>query len=839
MLLFAWIVAIGHGAPTTLPVTPTISPGTVAPLPDDPLAEARRRYHQADYAGARAILEPFLAERDSWPVRSATRLLLGRIYMELGLYNRASSVFYQVRRGEGGDAKVAAWYEAVADLKRGRPHATIRECLDYIEQYKAGRRVSECMVLIGDAKAEQGRLREAEKAYTAYLDKPEHKPHLREEEMELRLALGTAKHRPERAIPLLQNLALRHRFAATGAGARRALESLREAGHEGAVVPTDIQSQMLLAESLRRSGWVDRAWALFHEIEAQGEGNPKVTAWIAQSRSSFARSTRHPIPGTLQAVAEYRAPGGATGRRAWSIFEGWRKAGRWDKAAKWGQIGLEKHGKQWPWRGQRDEVAHAIMLSGDWEAATTAWDSALKARHGPKRMALFYRSLTAHLAGDHERADAGFTTLINWGGRDEMAARYWRIRAREAAGKTNTMVDRTRIASTAKAGWYQLLLQPPQPQGEGWVVRDGRWGGQPTVSLPEWERPETEPGVQVGWRDPAMALEEPEPAKIAWSRLSWPYTNAAETFTAPPEGTLPTVDLDIPDTFEPSAHYDPDAAMRALVLLGKKGGERWPDLVDAVHLAQAGLYDEVGPIFRAAYAEVRRIRKKGSAAEREALDALGITEKTWTLASLAARDHHHIAKRLSGGKPPEVDAEAWEKLALPVAHARELWPHCQRWDMDPFLVLSIMRQESIYNPDALSHTGAIGLMQFIKGTGAKVSALLDEPLFSPQTLYNPSINLRYSVYYLRLLDDRFNGHFPMAVASYNGGPHHMSRAHRSTLGRLELDAFVEMIPRREPRDYVKKVVSYYKSYVSLYGPEGASVVLPGRLRTDDTEVVNF
>ena len=83
MLLFAWIVAIGHGAPTTLPVTPTISPGTVAPLPDDPLAEARRRYHQADYAGARAILEPFLAERDSWPVRSATRLLLGRIYMEL------------------------------------------------------------------------------------------------------------------------------------------------------------------------------------------------------------------------------------------------------------------------------------------------------------------------------------------------------------------------------------------------------------------------------------------------------------------------------------------------------------------------------------------------------------------------------------------------------------------------------------------------------------------------------------------------------------------------------------------------------------------------------------
>ena len=839
MLLFTWIVAICHGGPTALPVVPPVPPGAVAPLPNDPLAEARRRYHQADYSGARAVLEPYLADRESWRVRSATRLLLGRIYMELGLYNRASAVFYQVRKGEGGDAKVAAWYEAVADLKRGRPHATIRECMDYIDQYKVGRRVSECMVLIGDAKAAQGRLKEAEKAYQEYLDKPEHQQHLREEEMSLRLALATAEHRPERAIPLLQDLALRHRFAATGAGARRALESLEQAGHENAVVPDDLESKMLLAESLRRSGWADEAWAMYQSIAAASDGKPSVTAWVHKSEASFARSTRHPIPGTLTAVAEYQAPGGATGRKAWSIFEGWRKAGRWDKAAKWGQIGLEKHGKKWPWRGQRDEVAHAIMLSGDWDAATAAWDGALKARHGPKRMALFYRSLTAHLAGDHERADAGFTTLITWGGKDEMAARYWRIRAREAAGKTNTMVDRTRIAANRKAGWYQLLLRPPTPQGVGWVVRDGRWSGQPVVTLPAIEPVDAYPGVQVGQRGTAESLETPVVANIDWSALSWPYTNETPTFTAPQEGPVPVIDMAIPETYETSAHHNPDAALQALKKLGEKGGSRWPDLIDAANLAQAGLYDEVGPIFRTAYAEARRIQAKGSREEKAALDALDISDQIWIQASLAARDHHHIARRLSQAAPPEVDAEAWRKLALPVAHARELWPHCQRWDMDPFLVLAIMRQESIYNPDALSHTGAIGLMQFIKGTGAKVSALLEEPLFSPHTLYTPSINLRYSVFYIRLLDDRFNRHFPMAVASYNGGPHHMSRAHRSTLGTLDLDAFVEMIPRREPRDYVKKVVSYYKEYVNLYGPDGADVVLPGRLKTDDAEVVNF
>ena len=160
-------------------------------------------------------------------------------------------------------------------------------------------------------------------------------------------------------------------------------------------------------------------------------------------------------------MSEYRAPGGATGRRAWSIFEGWRKAGRWDKAAKWGQIGLEKHGKQWPWRGQRDEVAHAVMLSGDWEAATTAWDGALKARNGPKR-GTFYR-LPPLISRVTKSVQMQASTLINWGGRDEMAARYWRIRARRGERPTPWLTDSHRIQ--CQGGWYRLLLQPPQPRG--------------------------------------------------------------------------------------------------------------------------------------------------------------------------------------------------------------------------------------------------------------------------------------------------------------------------------------------------------------------------------------
>ena len=60
--------------------------------------------------------------------------------MELGMYNLASGQFYRVRKGDGGDAKVAAWYEIQADLLRNRPHAAIKECKEYIENHPNGHR---------------------------------------------------------------------------------------------------------------------------------------------------------------------------------------------------------------------------------------------------------------------------------------------------------------------------------------------------------------------------------------------------------------------------------------------------------------------------------------------------------------------------------------------------------------------------------------------------------------------------------------------------------------------------------------------------------------------------
>ena len=445
-------------------------------LPDNPLEAARAAYAAWDHDRARAILEAYLDSPENYRQRTATRLLLGRVYMEIGEYGLASAQFYRVRLGEGGDAKVAAWYEVLVDLERGRPHVAIRECEQYRERFGPGRRASECMVVIGDAEAKRGRLLSARNAYDAYLEAPEHADHMREEEMSLRLALAMAQHNPERAIPRLIHLALHHSFAATGAAAETALSQLADAGYDGAVRPSDAASRMAHADSLRRSGWADEAWSAFKTLEHEQPDNPAVVDWVAQKSRRYQRSTRHPLASIRANIKRYEG-GDKTGGLAWEIFKGWGAAGRWDRAAIWGQIGLQEYAKTWPWRGRTDDVAHAIMLSGDFAAAANAWAVALEARHGSRQEAVFYEGLTAMLAGEYDRAQSKFSVLIEQGGSLAVASRYWRIRTAERAGRTDTLTDRTRLEADDSVGWYSLLLKESTPSGDGWVIRDGTWRG--------------------------------------------------------------------------------------------------------------------------------------------------------------------------------------------------------------------------------------------------------------------------------------------------------------------------------------------------------------------------
>ncbi|NOY25250.1 MAG: lytic transglycosylase domain-containing protein [Oligoflexia bacterium] len=305
---------------------------------------------------------------------------------------------------------------------------------------------------------------------------------------------------------------------------------------------------------------------------------------------------------------------------------------------------------------------------------------------------------------------------------------------------------------------------------------------------------------------------------------------------------LPVSQEHLPDGYLASVWYDPVSADKTFSRVSEDLADVLPEFPAAYDLARAGLTVDAGRILRDAF---DAWDAAAGLSDPLSLRLRTIQVSNWREITIFARQPN-LSYRLCIGlvrkAATQDDALAAARLAYPVVHLPELWRHGQAYDVDPFLVMAIMRQESRYQDTVLSHAGAIGLLQVMPRTGAKVAALLGQGQYSPAALEIPATNLRYGTYYLSLLLQRFGGSFPLAVASYNGGPHNISRWLRPWLARPEgigMDALVEQIEYDESRDYVKKVSSNYDAYTRLYGPPGARVVIPPRPSQDDPTIVDF
>jgi len=138
-------------------------------------------------------------------------------------------------------------------------------------------------------------------------------------------------------------------------------------------------------------------------------------------------------------------------------------------------------------------------------------------------------------------------------------------------------------------------------------------------------------------------------------------------------------------------------------------------------------------------------------------------------------------------------------------------------EMELFLVLSIVREESRYNSEAQSSKGALGLMQLMPDTASWI--LRDE--ISAVKLLQPSVNISAGTTYLDYLYKRFDI-TEYVVASYNGGPNNVGKWISQNRGR-SLEEFIEEIPYRETRNFVKKVYTSYQMYRFLYDDDQFSV----------------
>jgi soluble lytic murein transglycosylase len=162
----------------------------------------------------------------------------------------------------------------------------------------------------------------------------------------------------------------------------------------------------------------------------------------------------------------------------------------------------------------------------------------------------------------------------------------------------------------------------------------------------------------------------------------------------------------------------------------------------------------------------------------------------------------------------ERDARAY-RLAYPIVDREELVRHARSNKLDPALVAGLIRQESSFNPRAVSVANARGLMQVLPSVGASIARSLRYPIWSPALLFDPDVNLQIGSLHLAAATRQY-ANIVKALAAYNAGGSRVERWSRKAGAAADPELFAEQIPFVETRDYVRIVQRNAEMYRVLY-----------------------
>lgn len=155
------------------------------------------------------------------------------------------------------------------------------------------------------------------------------------------------------------------------------------------------------------------------------------------------------------------------------------------------------------------------------------------------------------------------------------------------------------------------------------------------------------------------------------------------------------------------------------------------------------------------------------------------------------------------------------KKFFPTDYQEIVTTYAEKYNLDPYLVYSIIKVESGFDASAKSYKGAIGLMQIMPQTGEYISNLLGEQGFTEGKLYDPEINIRYGTYYFSKLYKSFYKNLDIALAAYNGGEGNVkSWIKKDSEGKIFLD--MNKITFEETINYIYKVKRTYLFYRYIY-----------------------
>jgi soluble lytic murein transglycosylase len=156
----------------------------------------------------------------------------------------------------------------------------------------------------------------------------------------------------------------------------------------------------------------------------------------------------------------------------------------------------------------------------------------------------------------------------------------------------------------------------------------------------------------------------------------------------------------------------------------------------------------------------------------------------------------------------ETEPRWYERLRYPLRYEQIIRGHAANYGLDPQLLAAVIYQESKFEADAISESGAVGLMQLLPSTGQGIADRTGGSNWTPEDLEHPELNIRYGAWYLRHLLDKY-GDEELALAAYNAGQTNVDRWRAEGVG----------IQFPETRAYVERVQDLKRTYARAYPDE--------------------
>jgi len=227
-----------------------------------------------------------------------------------------------------------------------------------------------------------------------------------------------------------------------------------------------------------------------------------------------------------------------------------------------------------------------------------------------------------------------------------------------------------------------------------------------------------------------------------------------------------------------------------------------PHLVKARLLANAGLNEYITAEIRAADGS----DEWGAFAEAAIYAAYGETAHAMRLMKRAVPFYTSA--------PIDSMPMAYWRILFPQPYWEQIKESAAANGLDPYMVASLIRQESEFNPNAVSNKSAYGLMQLLSSVGKTMARQEGMGRFETSELVDPATNIKLGTRYLKQTLDKFGGHPEYAFAAYNAGDNRV--LDWQAIGHYrDMDEFVESIPFTETREYVQAIIRNEEIYREL------------------------